>query len=176
MLSMIFCDCYIIIHEVVVLSLFADKKERKSQAFYLVDISFVIKCIKPKMECSECKKVFPKDDILLFSFDDEWNKKLKEWVHPTLKKSSKMCRILEAIHEVGRKSEKVVVFSQFTSMLDLLEELLRSENVNYCKVEGSLTKKQRKDTLKIFKQPGVTVLLLSLGVGATGLNLTEANR
>lgn len=76
--------------------------------------------------------------------------------------------------------EKVIVFSQFSSYLDLIEQELKSQGqFSLFKFDGRLSMVEREKLLEKFNQPakfGVTVLLLSLKAGGVGLNLTTANK
>ncbi|KAK5117769.1 DNA repair protein rad5 [Meristemomyces frigidus] len=72
---------------------------------------------------------------------------------------------------------KSVVFSQFTSFLDLLGPALTSANISFLRFDGSMAQKERARVLTEFAaRPKFTVLLLSLRAGGVGLNLTCASR
>ena len=80
-----------------------------------------------------------------------------------------------------RRSEpgaKAVVFSQFTSFLDLITPVLAREGLQTLRFDGAMNQKQRADVLQRFADPKAagTVLLLSLRAGGVGLNLTAARR
>ena len=70
----------------------------------------------------------------------------------------------------------MLVFSQFTSMLELLEADLAKENIQYYKITGS-TKKEETGRIRYarFNEDGAPVFLISLKAGGTGLNLTGAD-
>jgi len=72
---------------------------------------------------------------------------------------------------------KSVVFSQFTSFLDLIEPALSREHLIFLRFDGTMAQKQRATVLEEFssRRRGV-VLLLSLRAGGVGLNLTAAKR
>ncbi|KAK6342296.1 hypothetical protein TWF718_007699 [Orbilia javanica] len=73
----------------------------------------------------------------------------------------------------GRKS---VVFSCWTKMLDLVEVALRRNKIGFTRMEGSLTTKERRERLRIFRSdPNCRVFLSTLGSGSTGLDLTTAS-
>ncbi|KKY16647.1 putative dna repair protein rad5 [Diplodia seriata] len=80
----------------------------------------------------------------------------------------------------GRREEagtKSVVFSQFTSFLDLIEPVLARDNIPFVRFDGSMTQKARAAVLQDFtSRPKGLVLLLSLRAGGVGLNLTAAKR
>lgn len=72
---------------------------------------------------------------------------------------------------------KSVVFSQFTSFLDLLAPALTGANIQWLRFDGSMSQKERAKVLNEFAtRPKFTILLLSLRAGGVGLNLTCARR
>ena len=94
--------------------------------------------------------------------------------------SSAKIRTLLTQLKALRKSNpacKSVVFSQFTSFLDLLAPALASSKIRYLRFDGSMSQKARAQVLSTFaSKPGFCVLLLSLRAGGVGLNLTCASR
>ena len=75
------------------------------------------------------------------------------------------------------KGMKSVVFSQFTSFLDLIEPALARDHIPFLRFDGSMNQKLRATTLTEFvNSPKPYVLLLSLRAGGVGLNLTCAKR
>lgn len=72
---------------------------------------------------------------------------------------------------------KILIFSQFTSMLEILEDELRKEKIDYYKLTGSTSKEERIQLVDTFNRPEnkVSVFLISLKAGGTGLNLTAAD-
>lgn len=72
---------------------------------------------------------------------------------------------------------KSIVFSQFTSMLQLVEWRLRRAGFNTVLLDGSMTPVQRQRSIDYFmKNTHVEVFLVSLKAGGVALNLTEASR
>ncbi|KAK6282168.1 hypothetical protein POUND7_015993 [Theobroma cacao] len=70
---------------------------------------------------------------------------------------------------------KTIVFSQWTSMLDLVERSLRNHNINYRRLDGTMTLAARDRAVKDFNtDPEVTVMLMSLKAGNLGLNMVAA--
>lgn len=86
--------------------------------------------------------------------------------------SGKLEGVLEFIYEALRGNHKVLVFSQFTTMLDLVRDALSKENIESATIEGST--KDRAQEITKFRSK-VNVFLLSLKAGGTGLTLTEAD-
>ncbi len=89
--------------------------------------------------------------------------------------SAKKDTCLELIEESIEGGHKMLIFSQFTSMLELLEEKLNENNIKYYKITGSTDKKERLELCNKFNSDDVPVFLISLKAGGTGLNLIGAD-
>ena len=75
------------------------------------------------------------------------------------------------------KPIKTIVFSQWTSMLDRIEDALADTNIKYDRLDGTMKRDDRTKAMERLKQdPSCEVLLVSLRAGGVGLNLTTANR
>jgi SNF2 family DNA or RNA helicase len=71
---------------------------------------------------------------------------------------------------------RLLVFSQFTSLLALLRQELESQGLAYCYLDGSMTPRSRQAEVDRFQASDqIPVFLLSLRAGGTGLNLTGAD-
>ena len=70
---------------------------------------------------------------------------------------------------------RMLVFSQFTSMLEILQQKLDAEGIGYYTITGSTPKKKRLELVKEFNEGDVKVFLISLKAGGVGLNLTGAD-
>lgn len=88
--------------------------------------------------------------------------------------SSKLQACLELCLSLKENGQKVLVFSSFTSVLDLLEEELYKYHFRYLKLTGANTKEERRLLVKQFQDGDADVFLISLKAGGTGLNLTKA--
>jgi SWI/SNF-related matrix-associated actin-dependent regulator 1 of chromatin subfamily A len=73
------------------------------------------------------------------------------------------------------QGDRVLVFSQFTMMLDVLEEVLNIMGFRYSRLDGSSKVETRQDLIDGFSaDPDITVFLLSTKAGGFGINLTAA--
>lgn len=88
--------------------------------------------------------------------------------------SSKMKACLELLLNHRENGQKVLLFSSFTKVFDLLEEELRLNNITYFRLSGDTPKEKRKELVRKFQDGEADVLLISLKAGGTGLNLTKA--
>ena len=88
--------------------------------------------------------------------------------------SGKLAALRELVDECESGGHKVLVFSQFVSMLKLVREALDEDKINYAYLDGSTT--DRQTVIDRFQRdPTVTVFLISLKAGGSGLNLTAAD-
>ena len=90
-----------------------------------------------------------------------------------VKHSAKMDLLMTMLPELVEEGRRVLVFSQFTSMLSIIEKALKAENIRYSKLTGSTRK--RDEAIETFTSGKVNVFLISLKAGGVGLNLTEAD-
>lgn len=89
--------------------------------------------------------------------------------------SAKRDACMELIESAIEGEHKILVFSQFTSMLELLEQDLKERKLSFYKITGATPKEQRMEMVKAFNEDDVPVFLISLKAGGTGLNLTGAD-
>jgi len=87
--------------------------------------------------------------------------------------SAKLERLLEMIDEMIAEGRRIILFSQFTSMLDLIKPELDARHHNWVELTGK--SKDRKTPIARFQAGDVPLILVSLKAGGTGLNLTAAD-
>jgi len=88
--------------------------------------------------------------------------------------SAKLTALLEILEEARDGGHRVLVFSQFTSMLDLIAAALPERDIRWCRLDGGT--KDRQAVVEQFQNdPSVAVFLISLKAGGVGLNLTAAD-
>ena len=95
------------------------------------------------------------------------------------KSSTKIEALVEELYKLrsDRHTIKSIVFSQFTSMLDLVYWRLRRAGFETVKLQGSMSPQQRDNTIRFFSENvNVEVFLVSLKAGGVALNLTEASQ
>ena len=89
--------------------------------------------------------------------------------------SSKIEALIQELRQIPADS-KVLIFSQFTRMLDLIEFRLKQSGIGCAKLTGSLNLTQRTNIIVSFNNdPSVRALLISLKAGGEGLNLQAAD-
>ncbi|OJD35755.1 swi snf family dna-dependent atpase [Diplodia corticola] len=103
-----------------------------------------------------------------------FNRLCKDWV--TSAKVDRTMGLLRSI-QTNDPTEKTLVFSQFTSLLDIVEVPLAREEIEYCRLDGSMSVDLRNDSVNRFiDSPSCNVMLVSLKAGNAGLNLNAASQ
>ena len=101
--------------------------------------------------------------------------------HPSLcyedykAESAKLEACTELLLEATSAGHKVLLFSQFTSMLEIIEKRLKNEGLSYYMLTGATAKEKRMELVDRFNGDDTQVFLISLKAGGTGLNLTAAD-
>lgn len=157
-----------------------DELPSKVEKKYLVELNSkqkqiyksYLKEIKMKIETS-------KDKVNLFGYLT----KLRELcLDPSLVipdypwKSSKLSIVKELVEEASKSGKKILLFSQFTSVLKKIGEDFKESGVNYLYLDGATSAKERIERVKEFNEnDDIKVFLISLKAGGVGLNLTSAS-
>lgn len=89
--------------------------------------------------------------------------------------SAKMQLCLELIRNAAEGGHKLLLFSQFTSMLERLKQELVKEDISFYALDGSTPKLKRLELVESFNKDETQVFCISLKAGGTGLNLTAAD-
>ncbi len=90
-----------------------------------------------------------------------------------VKRSAKLDLLMDMLPEMIAEGRRILLFSQFTSMLKLIEEALDKANIDYVKLTGQT--RNRQTPVARFQAGEVPVFLISLKAGGVGLNLTAAD-
>ena len=89
--------------------------------------------------------------------------------------SAKLAAITELVETCVNEGKKALIFSQFTSFLDLIAERFDAQGLRYYTITGSTPKKKRLELVDQFNADDTPAFLISLKAGNTGLNLTGAS-
>lgn len=89
--------------------------------------------------------------------------------------SAKMDMCMDLVRNAINGGHKLLLFSQFTSMLDLIRAALEKEGIGYYLLTGNTPKEKRLQMVERFNQDDTPVFCISLKAGGTGLNLTAAD-
>ncbi len=89
--------------------------------------------------------------------------------------SAKLDSCVELVQSAMDGGHKMLLFSQFTSMLELIRKRLDEQEIAYYVITGETSKEKRLQLVKAFNEDDVPVFLISLKAGGVGLNLTGAD-
>lgn len=91
--------------------------------------------------------------------------------------SGKVKKLLELIDQYQKNGDRVLVFSKFSRVLELVREVLALKNIDHRVLMGNTNVAERQDMIDEFNDdPSIPVFLLTTGAGGTGINLTSANK
>lgn len=126
---------------------------------------------KPKVTLAQLKK----DSLRSKAAKEKYLRRLrKTWIT-----SAKIEQTMGLVDDITTKdpTEKILIFSQFTSLLDLLEVPMHERRLRYQRYDGSMTMSDRADAVeKFMDSTDNNVMLLSLKAGNAGLNLAKASQ
>lgn len=152
-----------------------DMNEQQSKLYEAVRIS-----MQDSVRQIIAQKGFKRSQILIL---DALLKLRQVCCHPSLLKldsiasdkaqSAKLEHLLEMVSEMVEEGRKILIFSQFTSMLQLIEDRLNKQKIDFVKLTGQT--KKREEVINAFQSGQVPVFLISLKAGGVGLNLTAAD-
>lgn len=142
---------------------------------------FCRECITPLFNarglarCPLCRSVI--DSAKLFLVPETKRRTIDpvaQWQHSS--KTTRLMSELRTIRDGPDTTVKVLIFSQWTSMLDLVEIPLRAEGFTFLRLDGSLTQRDREQVLRRFaNDASARIMLISLKAGGVGLNLVSAS-
>ncbi|MCB2146866.1 MAG: DEAD/DEAH box helicase [Deltaproteobacteria bacterium] len=90
--------------------------------------------------------------------------------------SSKLAELGGLLDQLqAEEDRKIVLFSEWTTMLNLIEPLLEARGMNYVRLDGSVPQKKRQELIHRFQNDPACMLFITTNAGATGLNLQAAN-
>ncbi|KAI3323368.1 SNF2 family N-terminal domain-containing protein [Xylariaceae sp. AK1471] len=113
------------------------------------------------LECKHFKKYIGHFDIPTRSWEE----------------GPKVQKLLELVRGYMENGDRVLVFSRFDLVIDILRETLAFADIPYCELTGSTDISDRFPEIERFNNnPDIPVFLLTTGAGGTGLNLTAANK
>ena len=135
-------------------------------------VEALAKAVQTMMKRNNLQSTSKEDGIV--SKKGKERKKTKS--DPSLKNESKMEGEDDEEEEEVQDVDKAIVFSQYRTMIDLVEWRLKQSGIEVVKLMGDMPLSQRRSTLSAFKSsPSIRVILMSLKTGGEGLNLQEAN-
>jgi SWI/SNF-related matrix-associated actin-dependent regulator 1 of chromatin subfamily A len=91
--------------------------------------------------------------------------------------SGKVKALIDLVKEYKKNGDRVLIFSQFSLVLDILEQVLNSSLVHFTRIDGSTKIDERQTLIDTFRDDtSITAFLLTTKAGGTGINLMFANK
>lgn len=136
----------------------------------------IVKSRQPKVISLNTSDEETEDDQSASEGDEETSSSDSEPSLASITTSAKIQYLLKVLHRES-STHKFIVFSQFTSMLDLIEPFLKQDGLVFTRYDGSMRNDHREASLERLRNNSKTrILLCSLKCGSLGLNLTAASR
>jgi SNF2 family DNA or RNA helicase len=138
---------------------------------HLYCLECIKSCISLKSQCPLCKKLIDAKKLILVEEKKEEKKSDNDIIN---KYGTKLGFIIMTVKNIIKeKDNRVIVFSQWDDMLNLVSDTLKENNINNTNVKGNAA--MRNNAISRFKDgTDAKVIMLSLKNGASGTNLTEA--
>ena len=96
----------------------------------------------------------------------------EEWMD-----SGKVEKLASLLKQYKKNGDRVLVFSQFVMVMDILEAVMENLEMAFFRLDGSTNINERQDMIdQFYKEENITVFLLSTGAGGAGINLACANK
>ena len=97
------------------------------------------------------------------------------WQKQPALQSTKIDFLMENLEQLVTEGHKTLVFSQFTTYLDMIENKIKVNGWKMARIDGSQTIKKRTEQVELFQNGDAQIFLISLKAGGFGLNLTAAS-
>ncbi len=89
--------------------------------------------------------------------------------------STKIEFLLETLESILEEGHQAIIFSQFTTYLDIIQQYFREKHWKYSRIDGSQSINKRQEQVDLFQSGKNPIFLISLKAGGVGLNLTAAS-
>jgi SNF2 family DNA or RNA helicase len=89
--------------------------------------------------------------------------------------STKIDFLMESLGQILQEGHQAIIFSQFTSYLDIIQEKFEAKHFKFSRVDGTQNIKKRQEQVDFFQEGKNRVFLISLKAAGVGLNLTAAS-
>ncbi len=97
------------------------------------------------------------------------------WQKEKNKLPTKVEFLLENLSQILEEGHQVIVFSQFTTYLDIIQQYIREKRYKFARIDGKQSFKKRQEQVDVFQSGEAPIFLISLRAGGVGLNLTAAS-
>ncbi|KAL6884159.1 SNF2 family N-terminal domain-containing protein [Trichoderma longibrachiatum] len=132
----------------------------------------ITRAIQLQAKCPMCRNPLKEDDLLEPAPEGTFDKHFD--TDQQSSKTEAMMHIIRAT--LKNQGSKIVIFSQWTSFLDIVQKQLESAGLKYCRIDGSMNAEKRDKAIDALDNDSETrIMLASLAVCSVGLNLVSAD-
>ena len=103
-----------------------------------------------------------------------WQNRLNESTYKNYD-STKIEFLMETLETILEEGQQAIIFSQFTTYLDIIQHYFREKHWKYSRIDGSQSINKRQEQVELFQTQKNPIFLISLKAGGVGLNLTAAS-
>jgi SNF2 family DNA or RNA helicase len=103
-----------------------------------------------------------------------WQNRLNEQNYKNID-STKIEFLMETLETILEEGQQAIIFSQFTTYLDIIQHYFREKHWKYSRIDGSQSINKRQEQVELFQSQKNPIFLISLKAGGVGLNLTAAS-
>lgn len=89
--------------------------------------------------------------------------------------STKIEFLMETLETIMEEGQQAIIFSQFTTYLDIIQHFFREKHWKFARIDGSQSINKRQEQVELFQSGKTPIFLISLKAGGVGLNLTAAS-
>ncbi|MBC7713417.1 MAG: SWF/SNF helicase family protein, partial [Rhizobacter sp.] len=89
--------------------------------------------------------------------------------------STKIEFLMETLETIMEEGQQAIIFSQFTTYLDIIQHFFREKHWKFSRIDGSQSINKRQEQVDQFQSGKTPIFLISLKAGGVGLNLTAAS-
>lgn len=89
--------------------------------------------------------------------------------------STKIEFLMETLETILEEGQQAIIFSQFTTYLDIIQQFFREKHWKFSRIDGSQSINKRQEQVELFQSQKNPIFLISLKAGGVGLNLTAAS-
>lgn len=82
---------------------------------------------------------------------------------------------METLETILEEGQQAIIFSQFTTYLDIIQQFFREKHWKFSRIDGSQSINKRQEQVELFQSQKNPIFLISLKAGGVGLNLTAAS-
>ena len=95
--------------------------------------------------------------------------------NPSKLSSTKIRFLIDQLEQILEENHQCIIFSQFTTYLDMIQHYVREKNWKFSRIDGTMTAPSRQKQVELFQNGDNKIFLISLKAGGVGLNLTAAS-